>query len=366
MKRFKQSIRKTGFFRFARFSFLSPAERNRMRQRTNRMPLLAHLALVFFCAGTAAFIMPLESSASDSQEENHVLPGNSTEALLSEFDVPHTPAEAAKSIVAVLHSRVLFKHIDQKHFLDFASPDFSLENAKAPLEEKLNALKAKENKTNEDKNQIRVLQYKLDTLDAEHTVYTERYSQFRRRDWPFCLSGEEYIHYRITDGCTSASKAFMTIANQINLFEDMRLLVTACYVDLQENLEFLGGKTIPKKMINGHQMVLAKWDSKWWLINVTHYHKQGDDPLDGDFEILDVLDSQPMSPDKLMHRNLKLPGFVDHPRHHSLVVVGIGKDRFDDLDFKDWIRLMRLSISIPRDTFEALEGPLNRRLRKKR
>lgn len=366
MKECKQSIRNPGFFSFDRLQVLSPPNRNGTHRRTNRVPALALLALVVLCAGALAYATPLGSSASESQSENHVLPGRSTEALLAKVSIPQAPENAAKIIVAVLHNRHLFKHVNKKHFLDFATPDFTLENAKAPLEEKLNALKAKENKTSDDKKRINALQNQLDTLVAEYTVYTERYSQFRRRDWPFCLSGEEYTHYRVTDGCTSFSKAFMTIANKLNLFEDMRLLVTACYVDLQDNLEFLGGKELPKQKIDGHQMVLAKWDGKWWLINVTYYHKHGSNPLDADFEILDVIDSQPIIPDKLMHQNLQLPGFVDHPQHHSLVVVAIGKDRSDDLEFKDWLQLMRLSISIPREKFEALGGTLNRRLRKRK
>jgi hypothetical protein len=194
----------------------------------------------------------------------------------------------------------------------------------------------------------------LEVVDKEYRAWEEKYSKFDKGDWPFCLSGEEYLKYRITDGCTSFSKLFMTLANELGLYEDMRLLIAKSYKNLKDNLSHLGTDKLPAKTINGHQMVLAKWDGKWHVINETVYKQRIEG--EGKYEIMSDINSMPITPELILYQKLELPTMAKNEILHKLVVVGIGRDRYDDLGIHNWEAAMRHGISIPREKFEALMG----------
>jgi len=317
---------------------------------------LAILFLIFCCVCNGNFVAAQKKSPDKwLKGKSHVLPGGHTEKLIASINIPTSPMEATKYLVAILHDRKLFKHINKKHFLDFAKPSYSLKKAQAKLKKKLKVLEKKENRTEEEEQEMRKLRNSIEVLKYEYRAYKSRYSKFNRRDWPFCLSGDEYIWLRITDGCTSFSKMFMTIANKIGLYQDMRLLDSACYDDLKNNEHLLGtdGSEL-NQTIDGHKMVLAKWQGKWWLINVTHYRRNSDDPSQVEYEILDQLNSNPISPEALLYQSVRMPSLANSPSHHHLVVAAIGKDRRDDLNARSWKQNIGLSLSIPRDIFEAI------------
>lgn len=231
------------------------------------------LLLVLLCICTIT-IMTAQEQFTDKQErvKSHVLPGEHTEKLIDHIDIPTIPMEGTKRLVAILHYRELFKHINKKHFKDFAKPFYSLKKEQTKLGKKLKALEEKENRTQKDEQEMRKLLYSIEVLKYEYRAYKSRYSKFAKRDWSFCLSGDEYIWLSISDGCTSFSKMFMTIANEKALYQDMRLVGSACFGDLMKNKHLLGtdGSEL-NQTINGHKMVLVKSEDRWYLINVTRY-----------------------------------------------------------------------------------------------
>jgi len=144
----------------------------------------------------------------------------------------------------------------------------------------------------------------------------------------------------------------MTLANELGLYEDMRLLISKSFNNLKDNLEILGTDKLPAKTINGHQMVLAKWDGKWHLINVTVYKRRAEG--EEKFEIMDKIDSMSITPENILYKKLELPAMAENQNLSKLVVPGIGKDRYDDLGIHNWEAAMQYGISIPREKFEAL------------
>ena len=144
----------------------------------------------------------------------------------------------------------------------------------------------------------------------------------------------------------------MTLANELGLYEDMRLLISKSFNNLKDNLEILGTDKLPAKTINGHQMVLAKWDGKWHLINVTVYKRRAEG--EEKFEIMDKIDSISIAPEDILYQKLELPALAENENLSKLVVPGIGKDRYDDLGIHNWEAAMQYGISIPREKFEAL------------
>ncbi len=71
-------------------------------------------------------------------------------------------------------------------------------------------------------------------------------------------------------------------------------------------------------------------------------------------EILDQIDSKPISPEALLYQNVRLPGLANSLTHNNLVIVAIGKNRHDDLKVRNHGERMRLSLSIPADKFDSL------------
>ncbi len=286
---------------------------------------------------------------------SHVLLGKHTKKFMSNINLPTSAMGATKHIITILHNRKLFRKIHAEHLLNFTQPNYSYEKALARMERKLEDLETIENRTNEEEEEMKRLKYAIEVLKAEYRAFKSKYSKFAKRDWKFCLSGDEYIEFRIKDGCTSFSKIFMAIANEKGLYQDMRLVVSACYDDLEENRHLLGtdGSEL-NQIIDGHQMVLAKWNDKWRLINVTHYRRNQGETDNGKYEIIDQINSEPISPEELLYQNVRLPGLANSPTHNNLVIVAIGKNRHDYLKVRNHDELMRLSLSIPEGKFDAL------------
>jgi hypothetical protein len=295
---------------------------------------------------TVCFTASVGESFSQISEKRvtHNAPGKYAKEFAAGLQIPGSPLEATHKLIETLHDRQLFSHINRNDLKAFSRQGFSLQRYKNRLQMQISRAKNKREKAK--------LRYSLDVLNTEYRAWKDKYSKFYYRDWPFCLSGEEYIEYRITDGCSSFSKLFMTLANELGLYEDMRLLISKSFNNLKDNLDLLGTDSLPTKPINGHQMVLAKWDGKWHLINETVYRRG----IEGEerYEIVDNIDSMPITPDNILYKKLELPALAENKNLRKLVVAGVGKDRYDDLGIHNWEAAMRHGISIPREKFEAL------------
>jgi hypothetical protein len=278
--------------------------------------------------------------------ENHVMPGKYAAEFAATLEIPESPLEATHKLIETLHDRELFSHVNRKDMANFGQKGFSLEKYKRRLEAKLARTR--------DKREKAKLEKSIEVLDAEYRAWQGRYSAFDRRDWPFCLSGEEYVQYRITDGCTSFAKLFMTLANELGLYQDMRLLISKSFDGLKENIDLLGTDRIPQKPINGHQMVLAKWDDKWRLINVTIYKPKSKKREVEEYEILDKVDSVSITPENILYKKLDLPAMATNTELRSLVAAAVGKDRYDDLGVRNLDDSLRIGTAIPRKIVEAL------------
>ena len=172
-------------------------------------------------------------------------------------------------------------------------------------------------------------------------------------DIPFAVSGAEAVAYGITDGCTTAAKAFIVLAQAAGL-KETRFVATGNVADYDLACIGKGKPRDASITINGHFFAMAKIEDRWALVNCTYFEPYSEDP-EVRYEIFFELDGQSVDPDMLMARILRVPSFQRevsagvHPPPLQLYVMGVGKDSLDDLDVENYEALMNLSVSGDRD-----------------
>jgi hypothetical protein len=283
---------------------------------------------------------------------NHVAPGQRARALMNNHPPSKRSEEAIKQIVRLLHDSNNFVHVNREHLRMFAKPNFSLAQFKKKLSNRIAELKAQTGGGKKRNKEINKLTRDLEGADRAYAAYVQGYANHHKRDWPFCLAGEEYVALKVIDGCTSHAKTFITLANASNLFDDVRLLVSKRYEGLKEQKHLLGTGKVPTKTINGHQMVLVRYDDTWHLVNTTFY-KSGQQRGVEQFEILDKLDGARIDPNALLYKEINLPSMRGQTLQR-LVVGAVGSDRHDDLNVHRWEDAARIGTSIPLEEFKKL------------
>lgn len=286
-------------------------------------------------------------------KKNHVSPGQQARDLMKGQPAQIQFEDAVKQIVRLLHDSDHFFHINRKHLREFSKPGFSLDAFKNKLSGQIARLENQRG-GRENKKELYTLKRDLAGVDKAYAAYTQAYSKHSKRDWPFCLAGEQYITLEVTDGCTSFAKTFITLANAANLFDDVRIIITKRYEDLKKHIDLLGTGKVPSTTINGHQMVLVKDGDDWYLVNVTFYRQGGKTGVE-QFEILDKIEGVPVDPKTILYREIKLPT-MQGQQLQRLVSAAVGKDRYDDLGVHTWEDAVSIGTSIPRAAFEALDS----------
>lgn len=311
------------------------------------------IAIIIVTIVCACFLIDSHSAVARGEQnwkKNHVAAGQHARDLMKSQPAQTEFQDAVKQIVRLLHDSDHFSHINRKHLRQFSRPGFSLEAFKNRLSGQIARL---ENQRG-SRREINKLKQDLAGVDKAYAAYTQAYSKHNKRDWPFCLAGEQYITLEVTDGCTSFAKTFITLANAANLFDDVRLIITKRYEDLKEHIDLLGTGKVPSTTINGHQMVLVKDGDKWYLVNVTFYRQGGKTGVE-QFEILDQIDGVPVDPQTILYREINLPT-MQGQNLHRLVAAAVGRDRYDDLGVHTWEDAACKGTSIPRAAFEALDS----------
>jgi hypothetical protein len=173
-------------------------------------------------------------------------------------------------------------------------------------------------------------------------------------DVPFAVSGAEAVAYGITDGCTTAAKTFIVLAQAAGL-KETRFVATGNVPDY--NLACLA-QGRPRKLsvtINGHFFAMVKIKDRWALVNCTYFEPNSEDE-EIRYEIFFELDGQAVDPEMMRSRILRVPSFQRDAADGTpgppqrLYVIGVGKDSRDDLDVENYDALMNLSVSGDRDS----------------
>ena len=183
-----------------------------------------------------------------------------------------------------------------------------------------------------DKHNIRVFENLL------------KQKRMKPQDLAFVVSGSEAIEHRVRDGCTTMAHLFIAVAKAAGL-EDVRFVVGANVCEFKEACPQLGKPRIEDVEIDGHMMALVKIDGKWALVNCSRFEPYATDEKFR-YEILYELDGEEISPEMLLGRVIRLPGYQrENFPPSELLIVGVGADKDDDLDVENHTALMNLSVS---------------------
>ena len=163
------------------------------------------------------------------------------------------------------------------------------------------------------------------------------------RDVPFAVSGAEAVEYGISDGCTTATKAFIVLAKAAGI-ENIRFVATGCTSDFNRACPVKGISRDMNVTISGHFFALVKILDRWALVNCTFLNSYGIDE-NSRYEIFYELEGQVVSPETLKPMILKIPSFQKESIcQNRLYVIGIGANSQDDMDIENWEALMNMSV----------------------
>ena len=281
------------------------------------------------------FLLLFAPNSARAVKLSHVEAGKATKDFIKKEGIPKLPSGRANKLVALIKRTLAIFKMSRETMGKFRTMPFYYIRQHKKLLSKVNKLKAKRASA----QKINKARHELMKLERHYRFYRNYLRKFKTRDWPFCARGNTYFKFKLRDGCTSHAKMFMALANAKGYFQDMRLIVTKRYQDLQSVYATLGTRKEPNKTINGHQMVLAKWKNQWYLINTTSYDKAKKKT-----EILRNFRWGKVTPKSILHRHLRIPSFQGkgHLLEH-LVCVAVGKNRHDDLKAKTWADSMKLA-----------------------
>jgi hypothetical protein len=302
------------------------------------------------------FFQPTVSAGKDYRNEA-IKKTAEVEEFVRNYNIKGSDIEKIHRIIELTHDRFLFIGIGRRRIQEWIQDPKQAEEFKSKLAERqagLDELYRKRTMTLLTKEEHKKLGEERQWIFfGEHDlmVYDKLISKkdILPNDLPFAVSGAEAVKYRISDGCTTATKAFIVLAKAAGL-KEIRFVATGCTSDYNRACTSTG---IPRKKemaISGHFFALVKVQSKWALVNCTYF-----DPYSPDekkrYEVFFELDGQPVSPDSLRQSILKIPSFQREGLcHKQLYVIGIGRNGDDDMDIENYDALMNMSVSGDRDS----------------
>jgi len=287
------------------------------------------------------------------------------EAFVARHCITGSDLEKVHKIIEITHDKFLFPRVDRERMETWLqnpgkAEEFrnSLEKQKADLrglyEKRVtHLLSGAEDKLRQESQQA--------VFIGEHDlgVFNEviREKDISPQDIPFAVSGAEAVVYGISDGCTTAAKTFIVLAQAAGL-KETRYVATGNVPDYNLACPSKGQPRQPEITINGHFFALVKIEGRWALVNCTYYNPYSEND-EIRYEIFFNLDGQEVNPDMLKLRILKIPSFQRDagggtpPPPNRLYVIGVGKDSQDDLDIENYDALMNLSVSGDRNCPEC-------------
>jgi hypothetical protein len=314
----------------------------------------SYRALVF-CA-ILFFILPAAAADKKDYRVEALKKTAEVEEFVRRHHIEGSDIEKIHRIIELMYDRFLFVRINRRRIADWIQDSKRAEEFKSQVAEMwvaLNELNRKRTTallTKEEHKKLGELRQSVFFGEHDLMVYDELISKkdIYPNDLPFAVSGAEAVKYRISDGCTTATKAFIVLAKAAG-FKEIRFVATGCTSDYNRACLSTG---IPRKegvTISGHFFALVKVQEKWALVNCTYFNPYGLDEKTR-YEIFFELDGQAVSPDSIRPIILKIPSFQREDLcHNQLYVIGIGQNSDDDMDIENYDALMNMSVCGDRD-----------------
>ena len=289
-------------------------------------------------------------------------PAPEVEVFAADHALLGSDLEKVHKIIEVAHDKFLFPRVDRERMGQWLADPREAAKSRASLREKEASLERLYEKrkaallTGEEDKQCRDWQREIfiDTHDLKVFEEVIRKKDIDLQDIPFAVSGAEAVAYGISDGCTTAAKTFIVLAQAAGL-KETRFVVTGNVPDYNLACPAKGRPRKPDVTINGHFFAMVKIDGRWALVNCTYFDPYSQDE-ETRYEIFFELDGQAVDPDMLRSRILKVPSFqreasgkAPNPPNR-LYVIGVGRDSQDDLDVENYEALMNLSVSGDRNS----------------
>jgi hypothetical protein len=272
--------------------------------------------------------------------------------FVKQHDINGTDLEIVHKILKITHDPFLFIKIDRKLLKTWINDPSLLNEFKRNLADKkkhvdaLNNLRHNRLLTGEEYKKRKELIQTVFFDEHNVRVYENliKGKNMVSKDMAFVVSGSEAITHRVRDGCTTMAHLFIALAKAAGI-DDVRFVVGANVTEYEKACPNMGKSRTKDVEIDGHMMALVKIEDRWALVNCTRYEPYSLDE-DTRYEILYEFEGQAISPDILLGKVLRLPSFQreDFPPA-ELLIVGVGKNKNDDLDVENHNALMNLSVS---------------------
>jgi len=155
------------------------------------------------------------------------------ERFVQEHHIEGSEIEKVCRIIKLMHDPFLFVKIDRRRMGSWIEDPKKLEEFKKQIEEMkptLETLYKKRTQTllsEEEHKKLRELQKSVFLGEHDLKVFEELVSKkdICHEDLPFAISGAEAVKYKISDGCTTATKTFMVLAKAAGI-QDLRFVAT--------------------------------------------------------------------------------------------------------------------------------------------
>jgi hypothetical protein len=327
-----------------------------MQKRHDR----SHLFVVAFFSMT---LLAAGKGAKDYRDEALKVT-KEVETFVARECIKGSDLEKVHKIIEVTHDKFLFPRVDRDRMETWLKNPDKAEEFRNSLEKQKTDLRRLYEKrithllSAEEDKQRQELQQAVFIGEHDLRVFNEviRKKDISPLDIPFAVSGAEAVVYGITDGCTTAAKTFIVLAQAAGL-KETRYVATGNVPDYNLACISKGQPRRPEITINGHFFALVKIEGRWALVNCTYYNPYSEDD-EIRYEIFFNLDGQEVNPDMLKLRILRIPSFQRDaggtlPPPNRLYVIAVGKDSQDDLDIENYNALMNLSVSGDRNCPEC-------------
>jgi hypothetical protein len=320
------------------------------------------LSLKLVTAALSVLVLVATGSGAEDYRDDALKVTPEVEAFVAEHYITGSDLEKVHKVIEVAHDKFLFPRVERERMEKWLVNPEEAADFRASLQEKkisLNRLYDKRSSsllTAEEDKQRQEWQREVFMGDHDLKVFDEviREKDILPQDIPFAVSGAEAVVYGISDGCTTAAKTFIVLAQAAGL-KETRYVATGNVPDYNLACPAKGKPRKPDITINGHFFALVKVDGRWALVNCTYFDPYSEDEKTR-YEIFFSLDGQDVNPEMLKSRILRVPSFQREAAKgapnppNRLYVIGVSRDSRDDMDIENYDALMNLSVSGDRNS----------------
>jgi len=294
-----------------------------------------------------AWLMIALGGAAVTQEEPRRASDKIAMAFVREYAVglDDPGLHTVRSLIRVLTTRDLFVRVDRRAMARWQQKPIVRAAWVVRLRRtgdrlaRLEAVSKNRLLDGEEAAELSRMRRQLRRMKRQEAAWLAVYSRSKPRDYPFVLTGRQVLELRVIDGCTTASRAFSVLARAAGL--EVRLVGASNLDALRE--VWRPGRERAEGGVNGHKMALVRIKGRWHLVN-TNFHAPAGDPA---YEIFDVVNGKPVSPETLPGQVLRLPSMQvdDGRRSPRLVVTNVGSPDAEDLGEHSFAANLNLAVS---------------------